>query len=108
MWACGRQTDECPDSVYKLVARLARPAYPDVAKLADASDLGSDPQGCGFESLHPDHSGKTRNYSPVISINIAGVSILSWAFVEETTINKYPPSIKWSKSEVKVLCQGGW
>jgi len=31
----------------------------------------------------------------------------SWAFVEETTRNKYPPSIKWSKSEVKVLCQGG-
>ena len=32
----------------------------------------------------------------------------SWTFVEETTVNKYPPSIKWSKSEVKVLCQGGW
>ena len=34
-------TDECPDSVYKLVAQPARPAYAGVAELADALDLGS-------------------------------------------------------------------
>ena len=40
--------------VAKAGVGLRPPEYPGVVKLADTSDLGSDPRGYGFKSLRPD------------------------------------------------------